>query len=212
MLVYLLPGIGCDHRLFDRVQLEGHTTVALDWPTFPEGCTLRSIAEEMAEQVDGDQPHVLVGVSMGGMVAQELAVLTKPTKVVLISSWTGPEEHPPSLRFMKAMHFWWVINSFTLWATWPLKRFLGKRDRAADKLLYDMAISETAAKIRMGLGAIMRWKGSPWKGPVTRIHGDNDLVIPLRFPVDHVVKGGEHVMVLTRADEVSLLLQKAIAT
>jgi len=210
MVVYLLPGIGCDHRLFDGIDLKGSKTVAMDWPSFPEDCTLTSIAQELAAQVDRDKPHVLVGVSMGGMVAQELAVLTNPVKVVLISSWTGPQEHPPSLKFMKMLRWWWVVNSFTLWATWPLKRFLGKRDRVADKLLYDMAVSETAAKIRTGLGAVMNWKGSPWKGPVARIHGNNDLVIPLRFPVDHVVKGGEHVMVLTRAGEVSRLLRMVI--
>ena len=211
MTVYLLPGIGCDHRLFDHFPLEGYKTVALDWPPFPKGCTLASIAQAMVGQIDRNEPHVLVGVSMGGMVAQELAVLTNPVKVVLISSWTGPQEHPPALRFMKKMHWWWVINSFTVWASWPVKRFLGQRDRADDKLLYAMALSETAAKIRIGIGAVMDWKGSPWKGPLGRIHGDKDMVIPLRFPVDYVVKGGEHIMVLSRSKEVAGLLQKAIA-
>ena len=210
MRVYLLPGIACDHRLFDRIELAGSDVVALDWPAFPEGCTLRSIAEELAKQVDATQPHVLVGVSMGGMVAQELAVITNPNKVVLISSWMGPQEQPPSLAIFKLLRSWLVINSFTMWATWPVKRFLGKRDRAADKLLYAMAVSEGPAKIRIGFKAIIQWKGSTWKGPVVRIHGDKDMVTPLRFPGDHVVKGGEHVMILTRAEEVSGLLRKAI--
>ena len=56
----------------------------------------------------------------------------------------------------------------------------------------------------------MHWKGSPWKGPVVRIHGDKDVVTPLRFPVDHVVKGGPHIMVLTKPKEVSDLIRKAI--
>jgi hypothetical protein len=57
----------------------------------------------------------------------------------------------------------------------------------------------------------MRWKGSRWQGPLVRIHGDKDIVTPLRFPVDHLVKGGQHVMVLTRPGEVSRLLREAIS-
>lgn len=211
MRVYLLPGIACDHRLFDRIDLTGSEVVALDWPAFPTGCTLTSIAEELAKQVDREQPHVLVGVSMGGMVAQELAMFTNPKKVVLISSWMGPQEQPLSVRVSKALHFWWMINSFTMKATWPLKRFLGQREGTVDKLLYEMAVKEGAPKIRTGLKAIMRWKGSPWKGPVVRIHGDKDLVTPLRFPVDHVVKGGEHIMVMTCSKEISSLLRSVIS-
>ncbi len=103
-----------------------------------------------------------------------------------------------------------MINHFTMWATWPFKRVLGDRDRKTDQLLYRMACEESATKIRHGAQAIMHWKGSPWKGPVVRIHGDKDVVTPLRFPVDHVVKGGPHIMVLTKPKEVSDLIRKAI--
>lgn len=210
MTIYLLPGIGTDQRLFDRIDLKGLKTVVLNWPPFPKGCTLPSIAKVLAEQVDKDEPHILVGVSMGGMVAQELAAITKPVKVILVSSWTGPQERPAHLNVAKKLALPNLINRFTMWATWPVKRVLGDRDRETDKLLYRMACDESATKIRHGAKAIMRWQGSPWKGPVVRIHGDKDVVTPLRFPVDHVVKGGPHIMVLTRPDEVSALIRKAI--
>ena len=210
MKVYLLPGIGCDPRLYDRIDLTGLDVVKLAWPAFPPGCTLASIAQAMRAQVNSDEPHILVGVSMGGMVAQELAVLTKPEKVVLISSWTGPHEWSLLARSGSAFQLYRSITHFTMWATWPIKRILGQRDRVTDRLLWEMACAETARKIRIGTGAILRWKGSPWKGPIVRIHGDNDSVVPMRFPVDHVVHGGAHIMVLTRAEEVSRALRAAI--
>ncbi|MBS1582468.1 MAG: alpha/beta hydrolase [Bacteroidetes bacterium] len=204
---YLLPGIGCDHRLFERLTLDGLDVVMLDWPDFPKGCTLAGIARAMHAQVDTTRPHVLVGVSMGGMVAQELALLTRPERVVLISSWTGPQEWPPFVRLNARLRPLWTINRFSLWATWPFKRMLGRRDRAIDRLLYHMAVEQTAAKIRRGVGAILAWPGSRWTGPIARIHGDRDLVIPLRFPVDHRIAGGTHIMVITRAAEVSRALR-----
>lgn len=210
MKVYLLPGIGCDPRLYDRIDLTGLEVVKLSWPDFPPGCTLPSIARELSAAVNSSEPHILAGVSMGGMVAQELAAITKPEKVVLISSWTGPREWSLLARAGSAFQLYRSITHFTMWATWPVKRILGQRDRATDRLLWEMACAETARKIRIGTGAILRWKGSPWKGPVVRIHGDNDSVVPMRFPVDHVIRGGAHIMVLTRAEEVSRALRAAI--
>ena len=211
MKVYLLPGIGCDHRLYDRIDLAGFDVARLSWPEFPPGCTLTSIAQEMSNAVDKSEPHILVGVSMGGMVAQELAMITKPEKVVLISSWTGPHEWPMLARAGSLFQLYRSITHFTMWATWPVKRILGQRDRATDRLLWEMACAETARKIRIGTGAILRWKGSRWTGPLVRIHGDKDLVTPLRFPADHVVRGGTHIMVLTRAEEVSVLVRRELS-
>lgn len=203
MTLYLLPGVGCDKRLFERLALPGIDVVYLEWPPFTKGCTLKELAATMRSGVDETKPHVLGGVSMGGMVAEELALLTKPEKVILISTWTDPREFPIYDRLAGMLGLTWIIGSFTMWAAWPLKRILGQRDRKTDRLLWDMAKRQTSAKIRHGVEAVLRWKGSRWKGPVARIHGSNDHVIPLRFPVDQIVVGGAHIMVLERAQEIS---------
>ena len=210
MLIYLLPGIGCDKRLFSRIELPGHEVKVLEWPPFPEGCTLAELAAVMRVNVDETRPHILAGVSMGGMVAEELALLTKPEKVLLISSWIGPQEWPWHVHVAKFLHLSWVVGSFTMRLTWPLKRILGPRPKEIDQLLWEMAVEQTAEKIRRGLDAILRWEGSKWKGPLVRIHGDNDHVVPKRFPVEHLVHGGEHIMVLTRPKEVSRAMLEAI--
>lgn len=211
MKVYLLPGVGCDARLFERLELNGFDVVKLEWPAFHADSTLTSIAQELKAGIDAGGPHALVGVSMGGMVAQELAVLTGPRKVVLISSWTGPKEWPPFVRISARLGLYRTIRDWSMRAAWPLKRLVDRRERDIDALLWDMARTQTARKIRFGTQAILRWPGSRWTGPVVRIHGDRDIVTPLRFPVDHVVKDGQHVMILTRAAEISALLRKVLS-
>lgn len=211
MTVYLLPGVGCDQRLYDRIELPAHhRVVKLEWPAFTDRDTLPAIAARMRPHVDAGERHILVGVSMGGMVAQELAALTGPEKVVLISSWTGPQEWTPFVRVSARLGLSTLIRDWSMRAVWPLKKLVDKRESSVDGLLWDMACKQTARQLRNGTGAILRWQGSPWHGPLVRIHGDKDIVTPLRFPVDHLVKGGEHVMVLTRPKEVSGLLAEAL--
>lgn len=210
MNVYLLPGVACDRRLFEKFELQGHDLFPLEWPHIRADHSLPEIAEILSTQVDRSKPHVLVGVSMGGMVAQELALITQPEKVILISSVTGPQEWPALLHASRRFRLHYLISNFTMHATWPIRQWWNKGDPAIAKVLFDMAVKQTAGQIRASAGAILRWKGSQYKGPIVRIHGDRDTLLPLRFPVDHVVKGGSHVMVLTRPREIARIVQQAI--
>ncbi len=212
----MLPGLGTDRRLFSRLDLQGLPVRFLDWPAYKAGCALSDIAHMLREQVDADRPHIIAGVSMGGMVAQELAALTQPRKVVLISSWTGPHEWTWTTKLGARLHVQHVITDATLRATWPMKEFLvGKGNPEIDQLLFEMACKEGGAKFRHGLNAIFRWKGSPWSGPLVRIHGGADRVTPLRFPVDHLIEGGGHSMIINNPIAVGrafrAVLQEAIA-
>lgn len=211
MEILLIPGLGTDRRLFSRLDLSGLPVRILEWPDYKQGCTLVDIARMLQEQVPPDRPHILAGVSMGGMVAQELALLTKPQHVLLISSWTGPHEWTWTTRLGATIRVQRVITDAGMRGIWPLKQwFVGQGDAEVDELLFDMACAEGASKIRNGLDAIFRWEGSRWKGPVTRIHGDADRVTPLRFPAEYTIAGGSHSMVIYKADEVGQALRQAL--
>lgn len=203
MDVYLIPGLGTDARLFSRMELGGYRTSVLEWPVYPAGITLAALALDMAAKVDAQRPHVLVGVSMGGMVAQELALLTAPQRVVLISSITGRSEMPPLLHLTRWTGLHHLITDATVRWSWPLRRHFGVQDKAIARLLSDMAVDQGGTRIRRGTHAIVHWPGSRWEGPLQRIHGDRDRVLPMCFPVDQVVPGGTHPMVITHGPQVS---------
>lgn len=207
----MLPGLGTDRRLFSRIDLKGLPVRFLDWPAYKAGCTLADIARMLLDQVDADSPHIIAGVSMGGMVAQELAALTRPEKVLLISSWTGPHEWTWSAKLGAKLRVQNVITDPTLRATWPIKRFLvGRGNPEIDSLLFEMACAEGGDKFRYGLNAIFRWKGSTWDGPLVRIHGEADLVTPLRFPVDHLIAGAGHSMIINNPIAVGKAIREVL--
>lgn len=76
--------------MYDRFDLEGVDVSKLDWPPFPKGCTLAEIAQAMSTEVDRSEPHILAGVSMGGMVAQELIARSPRQVQALVLAATSP--------------------------------------------------------------------------------------------------------------------------
>ncbi|MBK6627959.1 MAG: alpha/beta fold hydrolase [Flavobacteriales bacterium] len=214
MDVHLIPGLGADHRLFGRIDLPGHRVIAHDWPTMPAGSTLADLAARLAERVDRTVPHALVGVSMGGMVAQELAALTGPQRVVIISSWKGPHEMPAPIKVLRGTHPEKLLSRAFIQRTKPFLRWqMGATDADAIALLDALLEVHPVAQLQVQVDAVLRWNGPARPVPgLVHVHGDNDHLMPLgpiRGAV--VVKGGGHLMVYTLAPTVSALVQRALA-
>ncbi|MBK9175483.1 MAG: alpha/beta hydrolase [Flavobacteriales bacterium] len=215
MDLYLLPGLGSDGRLFDRLDLTGHDTHRFDWPTMPEGSTMRDYAEVLAPRVDATKPHVLIGVSMGGMVAQEMAALTKPVRTIIISSWKGPQEMPNHLRLLRGMHAEKLMTPLFMRTAMPLVRYQMGLETKEDIALFDAFVASTPLEqLRIQIAAVLGWEGptQPVKA-LTHIHGDHDRLMPIaHIQQSIVVRGGGHFMVFNRAEAISKALRKALLT
>ena len=214
MDVYLIPGLGADHRIFSRLELHGHSVHHLDWPVMPSGSGLPDFAAALATQVDHGRPHALLGMSMGGMVAQELAALTAPRGVVIISSWKGPQEMPPPIRLLRGRRPDRLINKAFLVRVMPMIRWqMGVETKDEVALLDAFMRTATIAQLKVQVAAVLAWKGP--SAPLERlvhIHGDNDRLMPLAFVRGaQVVRGGSHFMVYGKAERVSALVQQALA-
>ena len=102
MKVYLLAALGCDQSLFDRVTFpDSWETVFIPWPEPGGEKDLGEYAFSMAKGIDRSEPFMLLGVSMGGMVAMEMAQFLKPEKVILVSSAKHAGELPSVLKILR---------------------------------------------------------------------------------------------------------------
>ncbi|HMQ77269.1 MAG TPA: alpha/beta hydrolase [Flavobacteriales bacterium] len=214
MDVHLIPGLGADHRLFAKLRLPGHHLIAHDWPVMPKGSTLADFASVLAAQVDAERPHALVGVSMGGLVAQELAALTGPQRVVIISSWKGPHEMPAPIKVLRGTHPEKLLSRAFIQRTKPFLRWQMGANTPEDVALLDALLEvHTAAQLQVQVAAVLQWNGPPRAVPgLVHLHGDRDHLMPLGPIRDAVVvKGGGHLMVHTLAPTISALVQRALA-
>lgn len=99
--VFLLHGVGGGKQAWrdnlDDIAAAGYRAIAWDMPGYGESaaidpCTVRGLAESLRRLIDHTEAdrNVVLGHSMGGMVAQELAVLAPERVHGLILSGTSP--------------------------------------------------------------------------------------------------------------------------
>lgn len=204
--LYLLPGLGADRRIFGRLDLAPHRVHFLEWPVMPENSTLNDYARALASQVDDGTPHTLVGMSMGGMVAQEMASITRSMRTVIVSSWKGPQEMPPPIKLIRNSHPERVLTEEFMERMEPFLRWqMGAEEADSSRLLHDLLGAHSVEQLKVQINACLRWEG-PEQAVQQRvhIHGTEDHLMPLRYIADPiVVHGGGHFMVFTHAEAVS---------
>lgn len=188
-MIYVLPGMGADSGMYPGPWRALPEVRLLDWPDYRGERSLEEVAARLIEKYTIPDGAVVVGSSLGGMVACEIARLRALRGLVLIGSAVGKEEVSGLLRVLVPL-----IDLAPL-------AFI---QQAAGKIPNELTQMFTHAQvpfIRAMCRAIADWRGAEvGTTPVYRIHGRLDRVIPLPKNVDLVLEGG-HLIAMTHADE-----------
>ncbi|TYZ08944.1 alpha/beta hydrolase [Hymenobacter lutimineralis] len=208
-LFYLLPGLGADERVFQNLQplLQG-TAHVLPWLTPTTGETLPRYVARMAEGVDPTQPCILVGVSFGGLVALEMRRIRPLARVVLISSIPDASCLPPLLRLIRNTGIYKLfppqwLKLLPRAGQWYFGVKNGREYELFKQILRDMEPVYT----RWAIDQLLRWDSTDTGGQSLQILGTQDRVFPPGpTPVDYLIPGGGHFMVLSHAPEISRVL------
>ena len=95
MKVYFISGLAADSRVFKYIQLPAHCeAVFLEWIKPMKNEPLKDYSLRLAEKIDTSEPFSIIGLSMGGMMASEIACRLNPLVTILISSVPSSKHLP----------------------------------------------------------------------------------------------------------------------
>ncbi|MFT3981222.1 MAG: alpha/beta hydrolase [Ferruginibacter sp.] len=212
MKVYFISGLAADSRVFKHIVLpDGFEVVHLHWIDPQKNESLSSYAHRLAAGIDSSENFALAGLSMGGMMAAEIARTYHPVTTILLSSVATSRELPALFKMAYRFRLHKFVPVGFLKTLSLLKRdFIA--DTAEDKLVLKQVIRDSdPAFIRWAMNAILEWKNEQKPDNCWHIHGSKDEILPLRYThPTHIVDGGNHLMIMNKAAELNALLKEIL--
>lgn len=204
--IYFVPGLAADKEIFENISLPEnlYTLHIISWLIPSKKETIAQYAKRMAAFVT-EKNAVLVGVSFGGVVAQEMNSFLKLKKLIIISSIKTKFELPIKFKIAKRLKFYKLIPTRLFLTSKNYSRFvLGPISRKRLKLYQDYLHIRDKRYLDWAIKNMLCWKQDIPLPGVYHIHGDNDLVFPIKN-INNVitVQGGSHIMLFTKGPQVS---------
>ena len=205
--IYLIHGQGSDSRLFSKLKLSNEfDTICLSLPLPERGESMHSFAKKLIPKIDTSGTFILIGVSLGGMIASELNEIIHPLKTIIISSAKNRSELPSRYKFMRAIPLYKLFPASLIKASSFIMQPLVEPDRKREKKLFKSMLHQKDKHfLKRSIPLIIHWQKEENKGkPLIHIHGSNDHTIPSRnIRSANIITGGSHMMVLTEAALIS---------
>lgn len=199
--VYFMPGLAANPLIFERIVLpeDVFETHFLEWEIPEEKETLEDYAKRIVLKIKHENP-VLIGVSFGGILVQEMAKYCNARKVIIISSVKSNLEFPNRIKIAKATMAYKLIPMSLILSLENLAKF-----SFGEKFQYKLKMYEKFLSVRdirylqWAIEKVILWDKTVVDENIVHIHGDKDDVFPIKnIKKCIVVRGGTHVMIFTK--------------
>jgi pimeloyl-ACP methyl ester carboxylesterase len=200
--VYFMPGLAASSTIFENIKLpeDQFEMHFLEWFLPNDEESIESYAHRMTEKIQDENP-VLVGVSFGGILVQEIAKQMKVRKVIIISSVKSNIEFPPRFKVAKTTKAYKLIPTQLLADIEKLVKYAFGDNIVAKRLkLYEKYLSVRDKQyLDWAIETILCWNQKKGNESVIHIHGDADEVFPIKNIENCIViKGGTHIMIINK--------------
>lgn len=199
--VYFMPGLAANASIFERISLpeDQFDTYFMEWEIPLNNETLNEYALRISKKITHKNP-VLIGVSFGGILVQEMAQFLDSKKIIIISSVKSNLEFPTTFKLAKQTNAYKLIPTSLIAQIDNLAKFTFG-DRVKQRLkMYQKFLSVRDKKyLDWSIEKIIMWDRKKVDPNVIHIHGDADEVFPIKNIKNCiVVKGGTHIMILSK--------------
>lgn len=199
--VYMMPGMAANPSIFEYIKLpaDKYSVHWLSWKIPEPQESLSAYAGRMIAEITHENP-VLIGVSFGGVLVQEMAKQITCRKVIIISSVKTKYELPRRMKFSRKLGLYRVapVGIFTDMRK-VAKYALGEKIKKRMELYQKYLSVSDPVYLKWALAQMICWDQTEAAEGLIHIHGTADPVFPYKYINKCItVKGGTHIMIITK--------------
>jgi pimeloyl-ACP methyl ester carboxylesterase len=214
MTIYLVPGLGNDKRIFKNLieyfqDYKLEILVHLPFLSLEE--TLCQYAKRLIQKVgEFDEDSIIIGFSLGGLIATEMSKIINFKKVILISTVKHKLELPTVIRVASKFNFQ-IPASFIKKTIGSISLMLGVTDRVGANYISEIIGDADSQHIIWAQKAASSWNNILIPDNYIHIHGTRDEIFTINFvKASHIIKLGTHYMIMDRAEEIANIIKSEI--
>jgi len=207
--IYFMPGLGVGPEIFKKLTLLPEFELHyLEWkkPISQEE-TLINYAMRMAGDVTHKKP-ILIGVSFGGILVQEMSKFIETQKIIIISSVKSKNEFPKRFKFASVSNIYKlfptnIIANFENYSKFFIGKYLRKKAENYKKYL----TVRDKTYIDWSIHNVLNWTQEIPLKNILHIHGTKDNVFPIRYIQNcEQIIDGDHAMIIIKAKRISEII------
>ncbi|MBW2938126.1 alpha/beta hydrolase [Aureisphaera sp. CAU 1614] len=211
--LYFVPGLAASKEIFKNIVLpiDQYEVHIIEWLIPEKKESLTSYAQRMAAFVT-EENAVLVGVSFGGVVVQEMSKFLELQKLIIISSVKSKQELPKRFTVAKVTMAYKLLPTSIVSSVGDLTKFaIGPRSKKRLRLYNEYLSIKDKDYLDWAIEKMVNWNRNEVDTEVYHIHGDFDAVFPIKnIKNANILEGGTHIMILNKGSKVSKMLQNII--
>lgn len=199
--VYFMPGMAASPKIFEYIKLpENQFKIHyLEWIIPFDNEAITDYALRISKGITHEN-IVLLGVSFGGVLVQEISKHIKVRKLIIVSSVKSMRELPKHMLIAKNTKAYKLVptqlaSNIEVFAKYAFGNNVTKRLE-----LYKKYLSVNDSKyLGWAIKNMVCWNQENYNPNIIHIHGDHDAVFPIKN-ISHciTIKNGTHIMIINK--------------
>lgn len=212
--IYFVPGMAANSKIFEHIQLDQNVYEChfLEWKIpVSKDESIQAYAQRMCAEITHKNP-VLIGVSFGGIMVQEMSKQIACDKIIIISSIKSNQELPKRFKFAASIKAYKLLPAkFIENLDSYIDYFLGEYQQKKIEAYKKYMSVRNAEYLHWAIFTVLHWQQNDVLDNITHIHGTKDEVFPMKHISDAIsIENGTHTMILTKAKKITSEIHKTL--
>jgi len=213
-IIYFMPGMAANSLIFENLTFnkDSFECYYLEWLEPHKNESLQAYCKRLVQNIHHKNP-VLVGVSFGGIIVQEIAKLIQTQQVVIISSVKDPSEFPWRMKFARTSKIYHLFPTRYI----NLIERVSKKIVSSKKIIHRIDLYQKYLTVRSNnyldwaFKNVLEWKNEDPIRNILHIHGSKDHIFPANKIQDAIVlKNATHLLIMLQAKWINENLPKLL--